>query len=63
MVRIDFSVGIYQEHLASILRWYSFAYKDKHPSKEDEKTFNLFRVLYEDLVRENKEENDDNRDD
>ena len=57
--RIDHDVGIYEEHYASILRWYSLAFKDKHPSKEDEKTFNLFRVIYDDIVRENQEEYDD----
>ena len=57
--RIDHDVGIYEEHYASILRWYSLAFKDKHPSKEDEKTFNLFRVIYDDIVRENKEEYDE----
>jgi len=59
MVRIDHDVGIYEEHYASILRWYNLAFKDKHPSKEDEKTFNLFRVIYDDIVRENQEEYDD----
>ena len=54
--RIDHDVGIYEEHYASILRWYSLAFKDKHPSKEDEKTFNLFRVIYDDIVRENLED-------
>lgn len=57
--RIDHDVGIYEEHYASILRWYSLAFKDKHPSKEDEKTFNLFRVIYDDIVRENQEEYDE----
>ena len=60
--RIDHDVGIYEEHYASILRWYSLAFKDKHPSKEDEKTFNLFRVIYDDIVRENQEEYDDDED-
>jgi hypothetical protein len=60
--RIDHDVGIYEEHYASILRWYSLAFKDKHPSKEDEKTFNLFRVIYDDIVRENQEEYDENED-
>ena len=60
MVRIDHDVGIYEEHYASILKWYNLAFKDKHPSKADEKTFNLFRVLYYDIVRENKEEYDTN---
>jgi hypothetical protein len=60
--RIDHDVGIYEEHYASILRWYSLAFKDKHPSKEDEKTFNLFRVIYDDIVRENQEEYDEDED-
>ena len=47
------------KNYASILRWYNLAFKDKHPSKEDEKTFNLFRVIYDDIVRENKEEYDE----
>jgi hypothetical protein len=39
-MRIDHDIGIYEEHYASVLRWYNLAFKDKHPSKEDEKTFN-----------------------
>ena len=63
MVRIEFSVGVYEDHLASIIRWYTLAHKDKHPTKEYERTFNIFRVLYEDLARDNKEEIEYNRDD
>ena len=63
MVRIDHDIGIYEEHYASVLRWYNLAFKGKHPSKADEKTYNLFCVLYDDIVRENKEENiDEERD-
>ena len=60
--RIDHDVGIYEEHYAMILKWYNLAFKDKHPSKEDEKTFNLFRVIYDDIVRENQEEYDEDED-
>ena len=63
MVRIDHDVGIYEERYASVLRWYNLAFKGKHPSKADEKTYNLFCVLYDDIVRENKEEHiDEERD-
>ena len=54
--RIDHDVGIYEEHYAMILKWYNLAFKDRHPSKEDEKTFNLFRVIYDDIVREHLED-------
>ena len=54
--RIDHDVGIHEEHYAMILKWYNLAFKDRHPSKEDEKTFNLFRVIYDDIVRENLED-------
>ena len=57
--RIDHDVGIYEEHYAMIIKWYNLAFKGKHPSKADEKTFNLFRVIYDDIVRENQEEYDD----
>ena len=59
MVRIDHDIGIYEEHYERILKWYNLAFKDKHPSKEDEKAFMLFSVLYNDIVRENKEEYDE----
>ena len=55
-MRIDHDIGIYEEHYASVLRWYNLAFNDKHPRKEDEKTFNLFRVIYDDIIRENIEE-------
>ena len=35
-MRIDHDIGIYSEHYAMVLKWYSLAFKDKHPSKEDE---------------------------
>jgi hypothetical protein len=63
MVRIDHDVGIYEEHYARIIQWYNLAFKGKHPSKEDKKTFNLFNVIYEDVVRENKEEKEANEHD
>ena len=54
-MRIDHDIGIYSEHYAMVIKWYNLAFKGKHPSKEDEKTFNLFRVIYEDILREDKE--------
>jgi hypothetical protein len=54
-MRIDHDIGIYSEHYAMVLKWYSLAFKDKHPSRDDEKTYNLFRVIYEDILREDKE--------
>ena len=61
-IRIDHEVGVYTEHYSRILKWYNLAFKDKHPSKEDEKTFHLFNVVYDDLVRANLEEQQDERD-
>jgi len=45
-----------------VLKWYSLAFKDKHPSRDDEKTYNLFRVIYEDILREDKEGYNDDED-
>jgi len=36
-MRIDHDIGIYSEHYAMVLKWYSLAFKDKHPSRDDEK--------------------------
>jgi hypothetical protein len=54
-MRIDHDVGIYPEHYAMVLKWYSLAFKDKHPSKADEECYNLFRVIHNDVLREDKE--------
>jgi len=62
MVSITTSIGIYEDNYAAVLRWYNLAFKGKHPSKKDEETFNLFTVIYTDIVRENKEEKDANED-
>ena len=61
-MRIDHDIGIYSEHSAMDLKWYSLAFKDKHPSRDDEKTYNLFRVIYEDILREDKEGYNDDED-
>lgn len=53
------TVGIIEEDLARVMKWYSLAFKDKHPSKEDEECYMLFKLLHKDLKRENEEENDD----
>ena len=56
MVSITTSIGIYEEHYATILKWNGLAFKGKEPSKKDQETFNIFNVIYTDIVRENKEE-------
>jgi hypothetical protein len=63
MVSIANSVGIYEDHLAAVLRWYNIAFKGKHsPNVKDEETFNLLSVIHTDLVRENREEIEHERD-
>jgi len=62
-MRIDHDIGIYTDHYAKILKWYSLAFKDKHPSKDDEECYNLFNTIYKDMIREEKEEQDAQRDD
>jgi len=59
-MRIDHDIGIYPEHYGWILKIYSMAFKDKHPSKQDEEYFNLFRVIHTDILREDKEEKEYN---
>jgi hypothetical protein len=56
IMRIDHNIGVYPEHYASVLRWYNLAFKGIHPSKEDEKTYQLFNIIYEDIIRESYEE-------
>lgn len=60
MVSISLEVSVREEDFARILRWYSLAFKDKHPSKDDEQCYNLFNLLHADIKRENEEEKDDN---
>ena len=60
MVSISLEISVREEDFARVLRWYSLAFKDaKHPSKEDESCYNLFKLLHDDIHRENKEEKED----
>jgi len=58
MVSIECTVGIREEELATILKWYSLLFKTIHPSKPDEDCYNLIRVIYTDLKKCNKEESE-----
>ncbi len=58
-MRTEHTIGVYTEHYAMILKWYSLAFKDKHPSKKDEEAYNLFKVIYEDNLRDDEETKDD----
>ena len=64
MVSITTSIGIYEDHYATVLKWYTLAFgkEGKHPSKKDEETFNLFTVIHTDLKRDNLEEKEANDD-
>jgi hypothetical protein len=59
MVSIELSVSIREEDISRWLKWYSLAFKDKHPSKDDEDCYMLLKVLHTDIVKENKEEQSD----
>jgi len=59
MVSISLEVSVREEDLAKVLKWYSLAFKEKHPSKEDETCYNLFKLLHADIQRENKEEQEE----
>lgn len=61
-MRIDHDIGLYPEHYAAVLRWYSLAFKDKHPTKSDEKIYHLFNVVYDDICREALEEKQEEMD-
>ena len=56
IIRIDHDIGIYTEHYAKIIQWYNLAFKGKHPSKQDKETFTLFNLIYNDMVREDRED-------
>ena len=56
MSSFDLAVCFRLEDFAAYLRWYSLAFKDKHPSKADEKMYRKVQVLYDDLEIEEKEE-------
>lgn len=55
-MRIDHDIGIYTEDYARMLKWYSWA---KNPTKEDKKLYDLIGVIYNDLLREDKEAKED----
>lgn len=59
MVSIDMTIGVWEEDIARVMKWYSLAFKDKHPSKEDEECYMLFKLLHKDLKRENEAEKDE----
>lgn len=59
MVSISLEISVREEDFARVMKWYSLAFKDKHPSKEDEECYTLFKLLHKDLKRENEEEKDD----
>ena len=58
MVSISLEISVREDDFANVLRWYSLAFKDKHPTKQDEECYNLFRILHKDLQKDNKEEKD-----
>lgn len=53
---IDIPISIRLHHLEAMLKWYPLAYKDKHPSKIDEITFNLICVMHQDALDDLKED-------
>ena len=60
MVSIELGISINKDFFAWILKLYSLAYKDKHPSRPDEEYWELVKVLFRDLQYEDKEEQRDN---
>ena len=54
-MRLEIEVGLYSDDIATCLKWYSRAYGDKHPSKNDEKLFNKLNIFHDDLIRQDKE--------
>jgi len=47
-MRIEWEIGIYPEYFERALKWYNLAFKDKHPSKDDERIFHIFEWLIAD---------------
>lgn len=56
IMRIDHDIGIYTEHYAMIIKWYNLAFRGKEPSNKDKDTFALFTLIYNDMIREDKED-------
>lgn len=56
MVSLALEVNVRKDYFAWILKLYSLAYKDKHPTKTDEEFYELTKVVFRDLVYEDKEE-------
>lgn len=55
-MRLEIEVGLYHTDIARCIKWYSTAYKDKHPSKDDEKLWSKLNLFYEDMLLQDKEE-------
>ena len=56
MVRLEFEIGLYNEHFEKTLKWYNLAFKDRHPSKEDKEVYELINTLVLDMRRQDEEE-------
>jgi len=54
-MRLEIEVGLYNQDIARCLKWYSSLYKDKHPSKDDERLFQKLTLFYEDMLLQDKE--------
>lgn len=60
MVRVEFEVGVYNEHFERTLKWYNLAFKDRHPSEVDKAVYDLIKTLVLDMRRQDIEEADSN---
>ena len=54
-MRTEITVGLYNDHFETILKWYGLAFKDKKPNKTDEYVYKLITIILEDIIRDDKE--------
>jgi len=55
-MRVEWEIGLYAIDFEKILKWYNLAFKDKHPSKDDEKLFHKMEWIADDLRIQEREE-------
>ena len=56
---LEVEINFCSSDFDKVLKWYSLAFKGKHPNKEDERVFNKLSVLTDSLRQDEKEEEKD----
>jgi len=56
---INIEILFSHDDFEKCLKWYNLAFKDKHPSKEDERVFHKLEILVESMRKEDELDRED----